>query len=148
MIDAREARIVFEENEYKNDIRDILEAQKKAEKEQQEKVQRLKKMDECDVTIQPIYDCIAEASADGYNEIVTKFGDYNYSKPYLWEKYGCRMNVRPLFNTNLTNCGNLVERRHSFTQLVKDVLEAHGYEVEITRSCWGYNDYDEITIKW
>lgn len=149
MIDAREARIVYEGNEYKNDIRDILEAQKKAEQEAQEKTERLKKTEECDTILQPIYDKIAEAAADGYNSIVIYLSDYSYKQVkycYTHEYWGS-INVRPL-SARLVGYGNMPDQRHTFTHLVADVLEFHGYNTEITREYWGYSEYDEIVVTW
>ena len=149
MIDAREARIVYEENEYKNGIRDILEAQKKAEEEAKAREERMKRASECEAVLQPFYDKIAEAAADGYNQILVYISDFYY-KEVCWSDspYWGKINIRPL-SYSLCGGGNIPTQRHNFSQFVSDVLESHGYTVKKEEEMtFNYNGYDILTIKW
>lgn len=148
MIDAREARIVYEENEYKNSIRDLLEAQKEVEEAIKRKQEELAKEVYCEEMLQPIYDKIAEASADGYNKIELYLSDFSYKTVHGYGvPYWYNLNVRPI-PCIVCGYGNMPEQRHTVSHIIKTILESHGYEVEITREFWGYNEYDELVIKW
>ncbi len=149
MIDAREARIVYEENEYKNQIRDLLQAQKEAEEAIIRKQKELEKEAKCETILQPLYDKIAEASADGYNEVMLYLSDFCYRKiSYSADcTYWLNIDVRPI-PCVICGYGNMPEQRHTVSHIIKTILESHGYEVEITREYWGYNEYDALMIKW
>ena len=97
MIDAREARIVYEENEYKNSIRNLLEAQKEMEEAIKRKQEELAKEIYCEEILQPVYDKIAEASADGYNSIELYLSDFSYKTVRGYGvPYSYNLNVRPI----------------------------------------------------
>lgn len=141
MIDAREARIVYKENEYKNQIRELLQAR-------EEERDKINKYQYCETLLEPVYDKIAEASADGYNRITLSLFDFCY------RSYGGRdteyyydLDVRGIPST-VSGYDNMPTQRHNMSHLIKEVLNSHGYKVSILREYWGYNEYDELEIIW
>ena len=158
MIDAREARLVYEENEYKNDIRDELLAKKKEEEKLSQLERALLNKKEFDKMTQTIWDNIATAAADGYNGIGLSVRDYNYGGPdlYVWDEhnwiqYTASINVRPYFDEEQftgRSWRNQYEKRHYLTRIIEEYLKRHGYEVIEKNIYDSYYDADKIVIKW
>jgi hypothetical protein len=113
---------------------------------------------EFDRMTQTIWDTIATAAADGYNNIGLSIRDYNYGGPdlYVWHEHGwtqytASINVRPYFDEEQFTgrpWRNQYEKRHCLIRIIEEYLKRHGYEVIEKNMCDSYYDADKIVIKW
>ena len=146
MINANEARIVTNENEYKNVLREEEEARLAAIREMENEMRRMKAEQEInDKVFEPIGEAIAQRAAEGYSNISLRVYNSTYTL-----KDSTSFNIDATYFSHYTNTFAYVnEYVRLLTKAIIHRFEALGYRIVIENmpSC-GYNVIGYIHLHW
>lgn len=146
MINANEARIVTNENEYKNILREEEEARLAALREAEAECRRkLAAMAINEKVFEPIGEAIAQRAAEGYNYLCVRVFNSTYSSPDSTS-----------FNVDAWNCRDyttewiyVFEYVPVLSKAIKNHFLTLGYTIIDELTC--YNNYraiSKIKISW
>ena len=146
MINANEARIVTNKNEYKNILREEEEARLAAIREMENEMRRLKAEQEVnDKVFEPICEAIAQRAAEGYSKISIRVYNSTYTT-----KDSTSFNIDAVHFSRYTNIFVYV---NEYVRLLTEAIIYHfenlGYRIVIENmpSC-GYNVIGYIHLYW
>lgn len=146
MINANEARIVTNENEYKNVLREEEEARLAAIREMENEMRRLKAEQEInDKVFEPIGEAIAQRAAEGYSNINLRV----YNSTYTSED-------STSLNINATHFSHYTSKTfvyvNEYVLLLTKAIIHHfknlGYRVVSELPDYGYNVIGYIHLHW
>ena len=145
MINANEARIVTNENEYKNILREEEEARLAAIREMENEMRRLKAEQEINNKVfKPIGEAIAQRAAEGYSDMLIRV----YNSTYTGKDFNsCNINATH-FSDYTSTFVFVNEYVYLLTKLIAKHLEPFGYRMVVTEPSIGYNVVGYIHLYW
>lgn len=145
MINANEARIVTNENEYKNILREEEEARLAAIRAAENEMRRLKAEHEINNKVfEPIGEAIAQRAAEGYSHMLIRVYNSTYTG-----KGPDACNINATHFSDYTSTGALVnEYVYLLTKAIVKHLELLGYRMVVTEPSIGYNVVGYIHLYW